>query len=156
MNYREPREGKTLRERWSDFWFEHVKLIVFIISMAVLVMLLGPFSVFRIAEWVEQAQTQHQMETEAVTMGYVQALADAAVPLEWDDFSRFYHEEHTSDADGGSVSWILPMAEDFEIRISGSDTATRPDFVYLYDMRTGGRMDLRVESVTVFLARHPR
>lgn len=141
-----PQEGiptkpkKSLKDRWDDFIFAHVKLMVFIIGVTVVMMLLGPFSVFRIAEWVEEAQIKAEMaERDKLTITYVQGLCDKAEPITWQDFQRFYIEDRSSDV---YVTWIIPVEEGYEVWMGGGSTTKMPDYVTMYSNKTGKKVDL--------------
>ena len=143
---------KSLKDRWDDFIFAHVKLIVFIAGVTVVVMLLGPFSVFRIAEWVEEAQKQAEMqEKDALSMTYLRGLCDRGDPLLWRDMERFYYEDRSSDT---YCTWIIPVDDDYQVWIGGASTARTPDYVTLYDTRTGRKVDLNkgLSTLDKFLA----
>ena len=131
---------KPLKERFDDFMFNHVKLIVFIAGVTVVVMLLGPFSVFRIAEWVEDAQKQSEMQEKGtLTLTYVKGLSDKAEPITWRDVERFYYEDRSSDK---YCTWIFPVEDGYEVWIGGASTARNPDYVTLYHIDTGRKVDL--------------
>ncbi len=131
---------KPLKDRIDDFMFAHVKLMVFIAGVTVVVMLLGPFSVFRIAEWVEDAKTQAEMKDKGtMTVTYVKGLCDKAEPITWRDVEKFYYEDRSSDT---YCTWIIPIEEKYEVWMGGASTARLPDYVTLYDMDTGRKIDL--------------
>ena len=146
---------KSLKERWDDFIFAHVKLIVFIIGVTVVVMLLGPFSVFRIAEWVEEAQKQAEMaEKDKLTVTYVQGLCDKAEPITWRDLERFYYDDRSSDK---YCTWVIPVEDKYEVWIGGASTQKMPDYVTMYSNTTGKKVDLTEGLFTLneFLEENP-
>ena len=131
---------KSLKDRWDDFIFAHVKLIVFIVGVTVVVMLLGPFSVFRIAEWVQDAKEQAEMaEKDALTVQYVRGLCDKAEPITWRDFEPFYYEDRSSSK---YCTWIIPVEGQYEVWIGGADTNKMPDYVTMYSSTTGEKVEL--------------
>ena len=133
-----PPRHKSLRDRWNDFIFNHVKLICFIGGViAVLLFIAAPAIYYGVQDAKEQAE---QEAKPPLTMNYVMGLADKSEPISWIDLVRFpYDETVTSD----SVTWMLKVKDtDYEIWISGSSTQTLPTYVYLYDMTTGDKVDL--------------
>ena len=112
-------------------------------------MLLGPFSVFRIAEWVEDARKQAEMaEKDKLTVTYVQGLCDKAEPITWKDLERFYMEDRSSDV---YCTWIIPVEDKYEVWIGGASTNKIPDYVTMYSSATGEKVDLN-EGLTVLNA----
>ncbi len=132
------RHEKSLKDRWDDFIFNHVKLICFIGGVIVLLLFISaPAIYYGIQDAREQAE---QEAKEPLTMNYVRGLSDKASPITWSDLVSFpYDETIASD----SVTWMIKVKDtDFEVWISGVSTQKLPTYVYLYDMGTGDRVDL--------------
>lgn len=134
-----PRQ-KSFKDRFDDFMFNHVKLMVFIAGVTVVVMLLGPFSVFRIAEWVEDAQKQSEMQDKGtMSVTYVRGLCRKDSPITWGDVEKFYYEDRSSDT---YCTWVAPVEGGYEVWIGGADTSKHPDYVVMYDSSTGRKVSL--------------
>ena len=145
----EKKDRRSLKERISDFWFEHVKLMVFIIAMVVLLMTLGPFSIYEISLWINDIQ--NVTTDDVMSMEQLISLTDSGVDLHWRHFAAFHGDRMTSD--DHYVTWMIPVGIRYEIRMGGEDTDSPPDYVYLYDMTgDGDRIDLKTDSVRSFLA----
>ncbi len=143
---------KPLKDRFDDFMFAHVKLMVFIAGVTVVVMLLGPFSVFRIAEWVEDAQKQSEMQDKGVmSLTYVKGLCRKDSPITWNDVEKFYYEDRSSDT---YCTWIIPVEEGYEVWVGGGSTKKLPDYVAMYDSSTGRKVSLTegVPALEAFLS----
>ena len=132
------KQESSLKDRWDNFIFNHVKLICFIGGViAVLLFIAAPAIYYGVQDAREQAE---QEAKDPLTMNYVKGLADKSEPITWRDLVSFpYDETIASD----SVTWMIKVKDtDFEVWISGVSTQTLPTYVYLYDMRTGDKADL--------------
>ena len=69
----------------ENFFTNHVKLITFLVCIAIFLALFGPFSVFRIKEWVQAKQNEEVLLTEAD----VARLVDKGGALRWSDFDGY-------------------------------------------------------------------
>ena len=133
-----PKYERSLKDRWDAFIFNHVKLICFIGGvMAVLLFISAPAIYYGIQDAREQAE---QEAKDPLTMNYVKGLADKSEPITWRDLVSFPYDETVA---SDSVTWMIKVKDtDYEVWISGVSTQTLPNYVYLYDMRTGDRADL--------------
>lgn len=131
---------RSLRDRWSDFMFAHVKLICFIGGViVVLLFIAAPAIYYGIQDAREQAEIESK---DPLTMNYVKGLADKTEPITWSDFSRFYYEEQIRST---GISWTIPVGEDgrYFIIVGGGSTQNLPETVFLYDFyRSGAKVDL--------------
>lgn len=133
-----PTHEKSLRERWSDFIFSHVKLICFIGGVILLLLFISAPAIYY---GVRDAREQAEQESKApLTLDYVMGLADKSEPITWQDLVSFPYDETVA---SDSVTWMLKVKNtDYEVWISGVSTRNLPTYVYLYDMRTGDKVDL--------------
>ena len=146
-------EGGYVRKRtFSDWMFEHVKLIATIATVLVVLALVLITDVVTI---VENAITQSQQaEKEEITLTYVKGLTEKSSPITWKDVERFRYDE--SDAKN-SVTWMLPVKDSgYELWISGVSTDKPPVYVYLFDMRTGDRLVIGEENFDAFIEEHSK
>ena len=130
--------NKPFRERWNNFMFSHVKLICFIGGViAVLLFISAPAIYYGIQDAREAAENAAK---EPLTMNYVKGLADKSESITWSDLEKFpYDESIASD----SVTWMIDVKDTrCQVWISGTSTQKSPTYVYLYDMRTGDKVDL--------------
>ena len=142
--------GYTRRRTFSDWMFEHVKLIA---TLATILVVLSLVLITDVVGMVERMVTQNeQAGRQEITLTYVKGLTEKADPITWTDLERFRYDE--SDAKD-SVTWMLPVKDtSFELWISGVSTNKRPMYVYLYDMRTGDRLVIGEEDFDSFIAEH--
>ncbi len=141
------REGGR-RRTFSDFIFEHVKLITAILTCLVILSLVF---ITDVTGWIEDIRLKQEQEDKIpLTMAHVRALNERGDPITWSDMSR-YVRYNVTDADQ-SITWTFKVKDtDFEVWISGVDTAHDPVYVYLYDFETDTRMDLNKDNIDVFL-----
>lgn len=151
----DPRESTvshdTPRKRtFSDWIFEHIKLIVAILTaLAIVALVLVTDVVDVVTDLVTQTQ---QAEREEITLNYVKGLTLKAEPITWDDLEKFSRDQ-TKAKD--SVTWMLPVeGTDYELWISGTSTDQLPKYVYLYHMGTGDRLVIGEEDLDSFLDAH--
>ena len=143
-------DEKTPRHR-SNFFFEHVKLIVAILTMVVILALVLITDVVGI---VEKLLTEHEQEgRETITLTYVVGLSERGDPIIWADLEPF--RRHETDAKD-SITWSLDVeGTPYRIMISGVSTKKPPVYVRLYDMQSGDHVKLDKENLSDFLDRHP-
>lgn len=161
---RKPKKGKDapvdttqddpalpVRHRTSNFFFEHVKLITAILTIAVIIALVLITDVVGI---VEKLMTEREQEGRAtITLAQVQSLADRAEPITWGDLAPFRRRE--TDAKD-SITWSLDVKDTpYRIMISGISTEKPPVYVRLYDMKSGQHVKLDRENLLDFIETHP-
>ncbi|MBO5897423.1 MAG: hypothetical protein J6R04_00260 [Clostridia bacterium] len=106
-NDREPRprswreevgEDKPARKQEPDtagqtetFFTANVKLITFIVTMAVLLGLIGPWSVFQIKKWYEASREEQETKV-LMTAEQLDRIVARGSALSWADFAGFDYE----------------------------------------------------------------
>lgn len=147
-----PSDGKgyTHKRTFSDWMFEHVKLIA---SIATILVILALVLITDVISVVENLVTQTQQADRAeIGLNYVRGLSEKSEPITWSDLDRFRRDE-TKAKD--SITWMLPVkGTDYELWVSGVSTEKPPLFVYLYDMRTGDRLVIGEENFDIFIEEH--
>ena len=138
------------RRTFSDWMFEHVKLIA---TIATIVVVLSLVLITDVVGVVENAiEKSKQADKQEITLTYVEGLSEMGQPITWNHLENFRRDE-TEAKD--SVTWMLPVkGTDFELWISGSSTENPPVYVYLFDMGTGDRLILRKEDFYAFVEQH--
>ncbi len=133
-----PKRYRSLKDRWNDFIFRHVKLFVFICCMiGLLLFIAAPAIYYGVQDAREAAEIASK---DPLTMTYVKGLADKSAPITWSDLVSFPYDETVA---SDSVTWMIKVKDtNFEVWVSGTNTQTLPAYVYLYDMGTGDKVDL--------------
>ena len=142
--------GYTCRRTFSDWMFEHVKLIATIVTIIVVLSLV---LITDVVGAVERAIAKSkQADKQEITLTYVEGLSELGQPITWNHLEEFRRDE-TKAKD--SVTWMLPVkGTDYELWISGYSTDKAPVYVYLFDMRTGDRLVLGKEDLDAFVKQH--
>ena len=145
-------EGYTRKRTFSDWMFEHVKLIA---TIATVLVILALVLITDVVDVVHNLVTQtQQAEKEEISLTYVKGLSEKSEPITWGDLERFRHDQ-TKASD--SITWMLPVRDtDYELWISGVSTDKPPVYVYLYDMRTGDRLVMGGEDFDAFIEAHSK
>ncbi len=148
----EEEEGSHRKRTFSDWMFEHVKLIAAIATILVVLMLVLVTDVVEIVtDLVTQSQ---QAEKEELTLTYVKGLSEKSSPISWGDLDRFRRDE--TDAKD-SVTWMIPVkGGQYELWISGSSTSKPPAYVYLFDLETGDKLVLGEDNFDIFIREHTK
>ncbi len=145
-------EGAPRRRTLSQFYFEHVKLITAVVTIALIMTLIGATGV--VAFFEELAERQEQAGKKPLTITYVEGLTKKSGPITWadlEDFARY----NTSDAKN-SVTWFFRVQDTpYEIWISGVSTDKAPTYVKLFDMTTGAEMDVKGGDLDKFIEENP-
>ena len=146
-------EGKSPRRKsFSDWMFEHVRVIA---ALATVVVVLSLVLITDVVSIVENMVTQSQQaDKEELTLNYVKGLTEKSTPITWADLQKFRYD--STDAKG-SITWMLPVkGTSFELWISGVSTDKPPVYIYLYDMRTGDRLVIGEEDFDTFIQEHTK
>lgn len=145
-------EGYARKRTFSDWMFEHVKLIA---AVATILVVLALVLITDVVSVVENLVTQTQQADKVeVSLTYVKGLSEKSDPITWSDLKGFRYDQTKAE---GSVTWMLPVSgTDYELWISGVSTAQPPVYVYLYDMRTGDRLVMGEEDFDAFIAAHSK
>ena len=140
------------KRSFSDWMFEHVKVIATIATVLVVLLLVLITDVVTLAEKaITQAQ---QADREEITLTYVQGLSEMGQPITWKNLEKFRRDE-TKAKD--SVTWMLPVkGTNYELWISGTSTDKNPTYVYLFDMLTGDRLVVGEEDLERFIEEHSK
>ena len=138
----EEEEGYARKRTFSDWMFEHVKLIATIATvLVVLSLVLITDVVGMVEDLVFQSQ---QAEKEELTLTYTKGLSEKSSPITWSDLERFRRDESSAN---DSITWMIPVkGTSYEVWISGVSTSKMPTYVYLYNMQTGDRILLGEEN----------
>ena len=147
---REEGEGYVRKRTFSDWMFEHVKLIA---TLATILVVLSLVLITDVVDVVEDLILQgQQADKEELSLTYVKGLSEKTGPVTWSDLAKFRRDENKTE---NTVTWMIPVkGTSYEIWVSGADTSKSPNFVYLYDMQTGERMILGEDDFDAFIAAH--
>lgn len=142
--------GYTHTRTFSDWMFEHVKLIATIVTVLVILSLV---LITDVVDVVGNLVTNiQQADSEAISLNYIYGLTQKSDPIQWNDFRKFRHEVSKAD---DSVIWKLEVEDsNYELWVTGVDTNTPPTQIWLIDWNTGDRMTLGVDDLEQFLAEH--
>ena len=143
-------DGYVHKRTFSDWMFEHVKLIA---TLATILVVLSLVLITDVVDVVEDLILQgQQADKEELSLTYVKGLSEKTGPVTWSDLAKFRRDENKTE---NTVTWMIPVkGTSYEIWVSGVDTSKSPSFVYLYDMQTGERMILGEDDFDAFIAAH--
>ena len=143
-------QGYVRKRTFSDWMFEHVKLIA---TIATVLVVLALVLITDVVDVVEDLITQSQQaDKEEITLLYVQGLSEKSTPITWSDLDKFCRDESKAE---DSITWMLSVeGTSYEVWISGPGTSKTPTYVYLFDMKTGDRMILGEENFEAFIESH--
>lgn len=148
----EPVEGYTHRRTFSDFIFEHVKLITAIVTACLILSLVLITDVISIVEnLITESQ---QADKEYISLNYVEGLTQLSEPVTWGHLTKFRRD---TNATKNTLTWTLEVGEErsrYIVKISGTDISHAPTYVRLYDMDTGDFMDINKDDFDKFIAEH--
>ena len=144
--------GYTHKRTFSDWMFEHVKLIA---TIATIIVVLSLVLITDVVSIVENMVTQSQQaEKEEITLTYVKGLSEMSQPITWQNLDKFRRDESKAK---DSITWMIPVkGTDYELWVSGYSTDKPPLYAYLYDMRTGDRLVLGEEDFDTFIEEHSK
>ncbi len=154
--YQEPEDEKIKVQgdgyHREGFFGSHIRLITFIITLALLLTVLAPWGIdFFVEKSREGIFGKDGVEDKRdITADAILALSDLGDSLRWSHLESFNYTEY-----GGNNDYAREYAlnADLVLRIEGTDLNGVPDVARLIDYRTGEYVtDIRKDSVRAFLS----
>ncbi len=149
----DPDDTPARRRTFSDFIFEHIKLITAVLTCLCILSLV---IITDVTGWVEDIKMkQEQKDKMPLSLAHVRALCDRGQNIIWSDMTAYVRFD--TDVTDTSVTWKFKVVNtdlknaELELWISGVNTALTPSYVYLYDLMSGERIDLNKENLDLFL-----
>lgn len=147
---KQPKEEQATVGKTETFATRNVKLITFLVCLAVFLVFLGPLSVWRISEMVNAKKEAEAIEAQ-MPIGALLAVADKGAAATWSDFRKYEKSESINDKDG-YVGWTLQIRnEPFYVIVGGYGTKTAPQTIRVYSLITGESVDLLGDDVHAFV-----
>ena len=137
--------------RKESFFQNHVKLITFIVTVSILFMLIGPFSIIRIIEMVEE--NKHFSDGETLTVEQIQVIARNRAMITWSDFDGYSYEDQSTKTTTVREYFVKEAGFYLVVRGPKSDPKYPDNVHFMYSDDNGTTfIDLRTEDIKGFLA----
>ena len=150
---KQPKAEEATAGKTETFVTRNVKLITFLVCLAVFLVFLGPLSVWRISEMINEKKAAEAIEAQ-MPIGALLAVADKGAAAGWSDFRKYDKSESVNDKDG-YVGWTLQVQnEPFYVIVGGYGTKTPPQTIRVYSLVTGESVDLFRDDVRAFVEEH--
>ncbi len=126
--------GKT-----ETFWTRNVRLITFLICIAVFLAVFGPVSVFHIHKYInEQSDARTEM-----TLNDLRRLSSAPMAVRTSDLDRFVGEVGSNTAEGVTYTvYQIDIGDRYFLMASFEEAFDRIYYMTLTDLRTQTELDL--------------
>ena len=145
-------EGYVRKRTFSDWMFEHVKLIAAICTALVILSLVFITDVVSVVG--DLITRSEQVDRVELTLTYVKGLSEKSSPISWGDLDSFKRDESKAK---NSVTWMIPVqGGQYELWISGTSTSRAPAYIYLFDLETGDKMVLGEDNFDIFISQHSK
>ena len=131
-------EDLPRKERFRRYVDSHIRLLTFLLCMAIFLGTLGPFSVFQIIRMVEQSKQEQLIE---ITFADIQKLNESPGEIEWKDFGPFQSRTVTKSETFLCLDYLM-SDERFFLRVGGDIDKEKPIYIILIDVETGEKCDL--------------
>jgi len=145
--------------RREGFVQSNIRLITFLVCLALFLVVFGPWSVFRVVDCVN-SQREGVSDKQNITLDYVRGLAQKGEDLSWGDFSSFNYVDMSyeyKDEAGNKRTYFkreyYVTDESLCVWVGGASLKARPDYVYLVNTEDGGSIDIRKEKIDGFINR---
>ena len=147
---RQPKVEEETVGKTETFVTRNVKLITFLVCVAVFLVFLGPLSIWRISELIN-AKEEAELEETFMPLGALLAIADKGSAASWKDFRSFGKSESVNDKDG-YVSWTLQVKDEpFYVIVGGYGTSNPPATIRVYSLISGEYADLFRDDIREFV-----
>lgn len=139
----------------ETFVTRNVKLITFLVCLAIFLVFFGPWSVMRVMDWIEQMETQEQFEETAMTYEEMVAILKKGKQLQWADFDGYYYEVRWTT--GMVINEYITKDGDFSIKVTALSEHAPLDSVLIVrdiDKESLELMESEVEEVLAFIQKN--
>lgn len=150
------KKGKSILDddvesmRKEGFFQNHVKLITFIITATLLFALIGPFSVIRIVQLVEESR--HVRDAEDISIAQIKQIAKSKPYITWSQFEGYNYEDMSTKTT--TVREYMVKEKGFSLVVRGEKSDTvYPDNVHLLYSDDSGTtfIDIRKDNINGFI-----
>ncbi len=144
-------DDDSVSTRKEGFFQSNVKLITFIITVSLLFVLIGPFSIIRIIEVVEE--NRHYKDGATMTIEDIGGIAAHKTMISWSDFDGYGYEDQSTKKTKVREYYVAERGYFLVVRGSDKD-GNYPDSVhFMYSDENGTTViDLRTDNLKEFLA----
>jgi hypothetical protein len=151
------RSNKPQREKFEEdtagktetFVTRNVKLITFLVCLAVFLAFFGPWSVIRIVRWVEETNLQAEKEATMMDMDELASLVREGERLSWANFDGYYFEAVW--ATGMCIRQYDVLGDEYYLLVSAASDMAPLDSVLLIRKSDYAEIDILVEDGTALL-----
>jgi hypothetical protein len=142
----------------ESFFGKNVRLITFIVCMALILTVLGPWGIdmlvahSRAEIFGEEVDNKRDLTTDAVVL-----LADMGTDMTWKSLENFNYNDFSFTKEGRTtyVREYEIVGTPLFLRVGGTSLNGSPDYVRLIDYNSGEFIsDIRKESVRAFISEH--
>ncbi len=150
-------EKDNLPKRREGVIQSNVKLITFLICLALFLVFLGPWSIFRISDCIDR-QDEGVFDKQTITLDYVRGLSEKGDGIVWKDFSNFNYVNASyeyRDKNGNKKTYIKREyyldGDTYCVWVGGRSAEGSPEYVYLIDTKNGRSTDIRKSNIDEFI-----
>lgn len=129
----------------ETFLTRNVKLITFLVCLAIFLVFFGPWSVMRIREWIEQKELEDVISDTAITYDEVCALVEKGNRLTWADFDGCYYEALWET--GMCIREYTVKGEEYSLMVSAASATAPLDSVLLIRKIDHAEVDLMLGDI---------
>ena len=113
----------------ETFVTRNVKLITFLVCLAVFLTFFGPWSVIRIRQWIQEQELQQQIEQTALTYDELVEIVNKGNMLDWSDFEGHHFKDIWET--GMIIRQYTVRGEEFSLMVSAVSATAPLDSVLL-------------------------
>ena len=139
----------------ETFVTRNVKLITFLVCLAVFLTFFGPWSVIRIRQWIEEQETQQEIEQTALSYDELCEIVNKGKYLDWSDFEGHHYEDLWET--GMVIRQYTVKGEEYSLMVSAASATAPLDSVLLIRSLDHAEIDLMqgdVEAARAFLGQN--
>lgn len=155
---KQPKVEEETAGKTETFMTRNVKLITFLVCLAVFLVFLGPLSIWRISELIN-AKEQADKEAASLPTAALLIIADKGSDASWKDFRSFDKIEEISESDG-FVIWRMELKDaPFTVVVGGLTKSQSPQYIRIYCMNPHCDIeeqmaDLYKDDIADFIEQH--
>ena len=139
----------------ETFVTRNVKLITFLVCLAVFLTFFGPWSVMRIRQWVQEQELQQEIEQTALTYDELVEIVNKGKLLDWSDFEGHHFEDLWET--GMVIRQYTVRGEEYSLMVSAASATAPLDSVLLIRNLDHAEIDLMlgdIEAARKFIENH--
>ncbi len=137
-------------KRKEGFFQSHIRLITFIVTASLILMIFGPLGIDLI---IRNKKSHIVDDKQNISIESVYSVYDNRDRIQWSNFKNFNYADYSYDSKTGkyNVREYPIEGTSLILKVGGSNLKSAPDYVYLMDYENGDLINILKEDPREFI-----